>query len=76
MKKVIVIHRWEGTPQSDWYPWLRTEIEKKGFEVTVPLMPNTEEPKINEWVSTIKNLIKNPNQDICKQHRTPEVREV
>jgi len=49
-KKIFIIHRWDGAPSKDWLPWIKEELEKKGFEVIVPEMPNTEEPKIEEWV--------------------------
>lgn len=32
-KRIFIIHRWLGTPNSDWYPWAKEELEKKGFEV-------------------------------------------
>ncbi len=55
--KVILVHRWEGTPRSDWYPWLKKELEKKGFTVIIPNMPNTSKPKINAWVSYLKKIV-------------------
>jgi len=63
VKKTYIIHRWGGTPQSDWYPWLENELEKQSLDVTVPQMPNTEEPKIYEWVETLNKIIQNPNLD-------------
>lgn len=30
MKKALILHAWYATPESDWYPWLKTELEKKG----------------------------------------------
>lgn len=57
MKKVIIVHRWDGTPENDWYPWLKKELENKGFQVIVPEMPNTSEPKIEEWIAHLKKAI-------------------
>lgn len=56
-KRVFIIHGWDGNPDKDWLPWARSEIEKKGYEVTAPLMPDTEAPKIIPWVDTLKNLV-------------------
>ncbi len=50
MKKIILIHGWGGSPETNWFPWLKKELEQKGFEVIAPEMPNTDEPKIEEWV--------------------------
>ena len=57
VKRVFIIHRWDGTPKSDWYPWLKKELEKEGFKVEVPTMPNTSEPKMNEWVNHLKKIV-------------------
>jgi len=48
MKKAVILHRWSGTPESDWYSWLKSELESKGFEVSVPTAPNTDHPIIEE----------------------------
>ncbi len=63
MKRVIIIHRWDGTPTNDWYPWLKKECERKGFEVTIPEMPNTSEPKIAEWVTHLNKIIGNVDNE-------------
>ena len=57
MKRAFIIHRWDGTPTSDWYTWLKKELEKKGFKVEVPEMPNTSEPKIGAWVKHLKKIV-------------------
>jgi len=56
-KRVFIIHGWDHNPSCHWYPWLKKELEEKDFEVFVPEMPNTEEPKINEWVSFLKEQV-------------------
>lgn len=56
MKKAIIVHGWGGTPNDDWYSWLKGELEKKGWEVKLPEMPDTENPKIGGWVSKLQEL--------------------
>jgi predicted alpha/beta hydrolase family esterase len=56
-KRIFIIHRWDGNPKSDWYPWIKNELEKKGFKVEIPSMPNTSEPEINEWIEHIKKIV-------------------
>lgn len=60
MKKVIIIHGWSGNSEGCWIPWIKEELEDKGFEVATLDMPDTEHPKINEWVNYLKTHI-NPN---------------
>src|SRR3989338_6950323 len=63
MKRVFIIHGWEGFPEEGWFPWLKKELEVKGFEVQVPAMPDTDEPKIETWVPFLAELIGSPNED-------------
>ncbi|HZS43154.1 MAG TPA: alpha/beta fold hydrolase [Candidatus Paceibacterota bacterium] len=57
MKRVIIIHGWGADSKSDWFPWLKKELEVRGFEVQVPDMPETETPQIDKWVSQLEKII-------------------
>jgi uncharacterized protein len=57
MKKIYLIHGWGGTGSGGWFDWLKLELSKKGFKVESFDMPNTEEPKIEEWVGYLQNNI-------------------
>lgn len=54
MKHIYIIHGWGGSPKSDWLPWMKRELEARGYEVTVPAMPNTDAPEIGAWVGHLK----------------------
>ncbi len=53
MKKIIDVHGWGANHKSEWHPWLRAELEKLGFQVMVPDMPDTDAPDIGKWVSAL-----------------------
>ncbi len=55
--RIFIVHRWGGNPLADWYPWLKAELEKKGFAVFVPEMPRPEHPRIKEWVQALVNAV-------------------
>src|SRR3989344_3597771 len=63
MEKAILIHGWEGNPRNCWFPWLKKELEKKNFKVVVPKMPNSDEPKINLWISKLKDVVDFPDEE-------------
>ena len=63
MKRVFIIHGWSGKPEHGWYPWLKKELEKKGFKASVPKLPNTDDPKIDAWVSTLSSAVGNSDED-------------
>ncbi len=56
-KRVFIIHGWGGNPKEPQLVWLAKELSKKGFEVHLPQMPNTDNPKIKEWVSYLAKLV-------------------
>lgn len=57
MKRVFIVHRWDGKPEGDWYPWLKRELEKKDFLVTVPAMPEPDEPKMETWIPYLADVV-------------------
>lgn len=59
-KKVFLVHGWGGSSNGDWFPWMKEELEKKNIKIKAFDMPNTEHPKIEEWV---KHLQENINSD-------------
>ncbi|MFH1210339.1 MAG: alpha/beta hydrolase [archaeon] len=63
VKRVFIVHAWEAHPEDEWYPWLKKELEKKGFYVEVPEMPNTDEPEINAWISFLREKVGNPDSE-------------
>lgn len=63
MKKAFLIHGWEGHPKGEWRPWLKNELEKKGFHVVVPEMPDTKHPRMNPWVNHLIKTVGIPDKD-------------
>lgn len=64
MKRVIIIHCWGGSPDYAWYPWAKTELEKKGYAVQVPQMPDTDEPKLSTWLPYLQEIIGKPDGEL------------
>lgn len=63
MKRVIIIHGWESSPQGDWFPWLKNELETKGFVVEVPAMPDTMHPALEGWLAYLKKVAGEPDKN-------------
>lgn len=62
-KRVIIVHQWCGSPKTDFYPWLKKELEKRNFKVLVPIMPDTKHPKIKPWIAKLKKFIIKPDNN-------------
>lgn len=61
-KRVFIIHGWDGYPEEGWFPWLKKELEAKGFTVFVPQLPKPDEPRINNWVPKLKEIVGSPDE--------------
>lgn len=62
-KRVFIIHGWEGAPDSNWFPWLKKELGKYGFEVSVPQMPNADFPKKAGWLAHLQKIVGEPDEN-------------
>lgn len=62
MKKAIIIHCWDGDPEYCWYPYVRHQLEIRGFEVKVPFFPEAL-PLLGEWLIKIKKVINSPDKN-------------
>src|SRR3989344_7492033 len=57
MKRVFIVHGWEGHPEEGWFPWLKKELEAEGFEVLVPQLPDPDNPRIQNWVPKLAETV-------------------
>ena len=63
MKRVIIVHGYTGHPDKNWFPWLKSELEKINVFVLVPYMPNAESPELDEWLPYLQHLVGNANEE-------------
>ena len=61
-KRVFIVHGWSGSPEEGWFPWLKSELEQRGFVVSVPPMPDTDDPKIEPWTEALNAQVGTPNE--------------
>lgn len=53
----LLIHRWDGDQTSDWYDWLKGQLAKKDIDLSIPNMPDPENPVIVDWVAACQQAI-------------------
>ena len=54
MSTVFIFHGIGGSPEENWFPWLKIELEKSGSTVIIPQFPDPDRPSLNEWMEHFK----------------------
>jgi predicted alpha/beta hydrolase family esterase len=58
MKNVLILHGTQATSKSNWFSWLKEELDKKGFKTWLPDLPNPNLPSltgINKFILSNKD---------------------
>lgn len=63
MKRAVFIHGWEGFPEEGWRPWLKEELEQRGWQVINPAMPDTATPTQDKWLAKLIGVVGEPDGD-------------
>jgi uncharacterized protein len=50
MKNAIIFHGTGCNPNSFWLPYVKKELEKRGYYVWVPALPDTNNPELSTWL--------------------------
>ena len=54
MKTALIIHGAFGSPEENWIPWLKTELEEQGYKVLSPVFPTPEGQNLNNWNNVVQ----------------------
>jgi predicted alpha/beta hydrolase family esterase len=57
MRRILIVHGWDGYPEEGWFPWLKRELEGRGSEVVVPQLPEPGAPRIYNWVPKLAEVV-------------------
>jgi len=49
-KNAIIFHGTGTKPDEFWFPYLRKNLESRGYSVWLPQLPNADEPNVLEWL--------------------------
>lgn len=57
VKRVFIIHGWNGNPDQHWLPWMEEELEQRGVDCQIPSMPNPSNPDMDEWLKAMEDAV-------------------
>jgi predicted alpha/beta hydrolase family esterase len=63
MKKVFIVHGFQGSPNGGWRPWLMGELEKEDVYACALPMPTPNDPVPSEWVAEIARVVERDSRD-------------
>lgn len=55
MKTALILHGTLGSPDGNWFQWLKSELEAKGMTVWLPQLPHAEQPSLHEWSQFVRD---------------------
>jgi len=61
--KVFIFHGSYGSPEENWIPWLKKQLEEQGFTVFAPRFPTPEGQSLEEWNSVFKEFEKELDEE-------------
>src|SRR4030042_3332927 len=69
-KNALILHAWYSKPEDNWYPWLKSKLEKKGYEVYIPDLPTmqTNLPDMKKQLGFIEKSFKIDKNTIVFGH--------
>lgn len=63
MKTVFIIHGTWGSPEDNWFPWMKIRLESQWYRVFIPKFPTPHNQSIDSWMNEFEQYKKHINKD-------------
>lgn len=57
MPKAFLFHGTGGHSKENWFPWMRKELESRGYETVIPDFPDADAPLPEKWYPVLDALV-------------------
>ncbi len=55
--RIILVHGYKASPQTNFWPWLKRELTDRRFDVVMPELPNPAEPDRDAWTKALLEAV-------------------
>lgn len=55
--RIVCIPGYKATPESNFFPWLKDELRRRGHDVIIAILPNPETPDRDEWTKALLDQV-------------------
>lgn len=52
---LIILHGTKGSPEGNWFQWLKEKAEESGYRVFIPRLPTPENQSKDNWCEALRN---------------------
>ena len=53
-RNILIFHGTAGSPEGNWFPWMKKQLEELGHTVFVPKFPTSEGESLTSWLEVLK----------------------
>ncbi|MDT0168672.1 alpha/beta hydrolase [Pseudarthrobacter sp. BRE9] len=61
VRRVVIVHGYESSPDANWFPWLQSTLEAEGVAVTVVPLPDPDDPDKAAWENAVSAALGVPD---------------
>ncbi|MFA6524803.1 MAG: leucine--tRNA ligase [Patescibacteria group bacterium] len=70
-KHCLIVHGVSGHRRENWFPWLKNVLQKDGWQVSVPNLPATDHPVVDDWYKALADSFGNVSTIVCHSLGAP-----